>query len=165
MVMDLAFSPDYSHDQTIFAGNFAGGIFVSTDGGDTWQASNAGLPALTVMSIAISPDFRSDQTIFLGVDDNGVFVSSDGGNSWNSSNNGFPYSNYRFVKLSPSFPEDRTLYAAYSYVYQSNDGGATWSQLGTLIWNRYVTSLEVSSDNQILYATTDGEGIFCMKIR
>mgnify|MGYP001091550795 CR=1 FL=1 len=88
----------------------------------------------------------------------------DGGHSWTASNNGLPYPIYRYVAFSPDFPDDRTLFTAFSDVYRSRDGGATWSPLGTLIWGRYVTSLEISADGQFLYAATDGEGLFCMQL-
>ena len=164
-IYSLSISPDFSHDRTAFASSFGGGVFRSTDAGDTWHETNAGLPGLAVISIVISPDFRNDSTVFLGQDDNGVFKSTDAGTSWTSSNGDLPYPYYNYVKLSPDFPTDDTLFTAYSDVYQSRDGGATWSVLGALSWPIGVASLDVSADGQYLFAATNGESIFCMKLK
>jgi photosystem II stability/assembly factor-like uncharacterized protein len=82
----LAFSPDYSIDQTIFIGT-DNGLFRSTDGGATWERSDAGLSVendlpLGIVSLSISPDFASDHSVFAATTLDGLFISRDGGEHW-----------------------------------------------------------------------------------
>jgi hypothetical protein len=59
----LALSPGYAADQTLFAGT-EGGVFKSTDGGDSWLAMNAGLGNLYIFYLALTPTFP--RTLFAG---------------------------------------------------------------------------------------------------
>jgi hypothetical protein len=34
-----------------------------------------------------------------------------------------------------------------------------------MLWNRYVTYLEIPPGGKYLYAATDGEGIFCLQVK
>ena len=84
LLWNVAISPDYPIDQTIFvAGN--NGVYKSTDGGTSWIVVNNGLPSGSQMALAISPNFLNDQTIFVcgsyGLN-NGIYKSIDGGDSW-----------------------------------------------------------------------------------
>ena len=92
----LAVSPDFEQTQTLLAsfvqrysgggGESAGGLYRSTDGGETWWPATRGLTSLRIQGITFSPDFIKDQTIFLTAtdtrDDEEVFRSTDGGQSW-----------------------------------------------------------------------------------
>jgi len=81
-VGDIAFSPSYAVDRTVFvAGTFLSqAIYRSDDGGDTWStvSSMAGANVL-----AFSPSYLSDQVLFAGTGGSaGVLKSNDGGYSW-----------------------------------------------------------------------------------
>ena len=68
----------------IFAGTSGGGVFRSTDNGDSWTEVNTGLTNHSIRSLAIN----SSGDIFAGTDDGGVFRSTDNGDSWTEINNG-----------------------------------------------------------------------------
>src|SRR3990172_2950332 len=58
----LAVSPNYSSDNTIYAGALNGRIYKTTDGGANWTAADAGIvtsdyPAL---ALAVSPNYSID---------------------------------------------------------------------------------------------------------
>ena len=54
-----------------------GGVFFSTDYGDTWTARNTGLTDLDIQAIAINP--QNPGTLLAGTFDGNVFYSNDGG--------------------------------------------------------------------------------------
>jgi photosystem II stability/assembly factor-like uncharacterized protein len=79
LLMD-SLSPDH-----ILLGTRSGGILKSTDGCETWAASNEGLGSLFINSLAADPG--DPEVIYAGTDD-GAYVSFDGGAHWNVINDG-----------------------------------------------------------------------------
>jgi hypothetical protein len=62
-VTALAPSPRYAEDHTIFAATNAG-VFVSRDGGDSYQPWSEGLSPPAMVALAISPSYRDDRLIY-----------------------------------------------------------------------------------------------------
>jgi photosystem II stability/assembly factor-like uncharacterized protein len=160
----LAVSPDYAQDSTLMVGSTAsshGGLFLSTDGGNTWTQSN--IRKTGVISIAISPAFASDHTAFAAGYTNGLYKSTDGGQTWTlltipGISGGLPK-----VVLSPSFAADGTVFAVGfgGGIYKSTNGGATWSPVPGTAAIRAL-DLEVSpdyADDQTFFAGTLGQGL------
>ncbi len=75
-------------DGAIFAGTFNGGVFRSTNHGDSWAEVNSGLSSnfgrLSGSALAIN----SAGHIFAGVPGGGVFRSTNNGDSWTEVNTG-----------------------------------------------------------------------------
>ena len=67
----------------VFVGTYGGGIFLTTDNGDSWMAKDLGLPKTCINCLSIS-----DFNIFVGTDNSGIFLSTDNGDSWKAINNG-----------------------------------------------------------------------------
>jgi hypothetical protein len=108
-VSALAIDPDTP--RTLYAGG-SGGVFKSTDGGDTWGAANAGLPTTdAVWALAIDPS--TPQTLYAGtLFGDGVFKSTDGGGTWNALNTGLTNTRYTRVQALAIDPtEPRRVYA------------------------------------------------------
>jgi hypothetical protein len=108
----------------IFAGTDEGTIFVSRNGGATWQESDRGLRTtglLTVAAIAVAPN-QSDTIYVAG--DTGLYFSHDGGADWSRSQG---LSDMRSVVVDPRYPN--TVYAAGKDISVSTDGGVDWSRL------------------------------------
>jgi photosystem II stability/assembly factor-like uncharacterized protein len=66
-----------------------GGVFMTTNNGDNWDAKNNGLESswgLDVESLAISGN-----NIFAGTFFDGIFLSTDKGENWVQKSNGFPF--------------------------------------------------------------------------
>ena len=80
-VWDMAISPAFADDGTVFAG-ISGGVLKSTDRGDSWDRANKGLTSRFVPALVVSPAYASDGTLFAGTTGDGVFKSVDGGGSW-----------------------------------------------------------------------------------
>ena len=108
---DLAISPGFAEDQTLFAGGTRAvasgggpygttglGVFRSTDGGDTWQPSSSGLLDLRVDKLVLSPDYSRDGTLLVythpgsapGATNQSVYRSTDRGEHWTLVSSGSP---------------------------------------------------------------------------
>lgn len=84
----LTIAPD--NDNILWVGTPAGGLWKSTDGGQSWTTTTDNLPSLGISAILIDP--TNTDIMYLGTGDVdgsdtygvGVLKSTDGGNTWNS---------------------------------------------------------------------------------
>ena len=161
--MAVASSPDFEHDQTVYAG-VQGGILRSTDGGHTWRSAVFPAPAPTVVAIAISPGFSVDNTLYVGTAEDGVLVSSDGGSSWTAWNFGLLDMNILCLTISPGFTQDETLFAGTTTgLFVSTNGGRAWREVDLPADFPAVLSLAISPDftsSGRVFVGTEEHGIF-----
>ncbi len=85
------------------------GIFLSTDGCQSWHQSNTGLGSLFVNTLAIDPN--NPDTIYTGTD-GGAYISFDSGQTWNQINDGLLGAT---VVYSIVVDKDSNVYAATPY--------------------------------------------------
>ena len=122
------------------------GVFVSTDGGSSWQATNAGLPHANPYDITAHPTDDQVAWVSLGegpqVDGNflagGIWKTVDGGANWNAVNDGlnivsnataFNTGSFHQIVVAPSQPDvlfTSNVAPGQAAVYRSDDGGDTW---------------------------------------
>lgn len=127
-IVNLALSPAYPSDSTLYAANMGYGVFRSTNQGDQWTAINNGLSSLRTWHLALSPGFANDRTLFVATDGGGVFKSTNGGDSWQAVNNGLTSLSTRDVAVSPNYPVDQTVFViASNGIFRSVNGGASWT--------------------------------------
>ncbi len=146
-VLDLAIDPRDTN--TLFAASEGGvtgpggsvvtptdgGVFKSTDGGETWAASSTGLPAHTlVTSLAIDP---SQPALLYAGTAAGVYKSTDAGASWQAATSGMGAIGVVGLAVDPSPPS--RVYAQAGLlsfpanhvpprsIYVSTDAGASWT--------------------------------------
>ena len=165
----VAFHP--TDPKTIWVGVAQGGIWKTTNGGESWLCLNNNLPILRISHIAVDPinpdiiyvclgDFaylgyslltadKVRQTHF-GI---GIYKTIDGGNSWTSTglsldNKKLDYSLLKKVIINPK-NTNQLIAAGIEGIWVSNDAGATWDKkLETMI-----SDLEIDPfDSNILYA-------------
>ncbi len=144
-VRALAFDPRDA--RRVFAGTASGGLWVSNDGGDSWEANFDFLPNLSISTIVVDPA-RPD-TMYLGTGEAsaglvglGAFKSTDGGRTWSflAATNVDANPDWRFVNRLAIHPaQTGTLLAAMTNnnrsigaIYRSTDAGATWTRAATL---------------------------------
>lgn len=171
----------YAPPNTIYVGCDVGGIYRSTDGGETFEIINNDLQNYVVLTIAIHPEVPT--TVFLGTA-GGLYKSTDGGDHWDWKHDGFPaIDQWGFsapittLVIDPINPD--IIYAGigdsnqHSYgqgiIYRSEDGGEHWSIVNigpanlhpdTLVYSILVhpqefNTLFVSTDYGV-YKSTDG---------
>lgn len=131
----------------IYAGTYGGGIFRSTDNGNSWSEANGGLNSLFVTSISISGSkiYAVAGSIFLSVDE---------GTSWNQINNGLPQ-----LPLNVVTTYSNRVFVGLTYgVYVSDDSGNTWNNFSNGLTSLDAQALVVM-DSQLLVGTRSG-GIF-----
>lgn len=131
-VVDLAFSPAYATDQTMFAIVRCGGLYKSIDRGVTWMpVSLTGC----LSAVAVSPDYANDRMVAaVDADDGRLYISADRGATWSPRSIvlGGVTGDHTLL-FSPTFATDRIMFAASrtdAGAYRSADGGATWSPVG-----------------------------------
>jgi Secretion system C-terminal sorting domain len=139
---------------TIFAGTFGHGVFLSVDSGASWTAANSGLNNNTVYSLAANGKY-----VFAGTDGNGVFLSADKGANWTAANSGLP-ANAVVTALVV------TIYGVFAGVLKGgvflfNSMDSSWIAVNTGLTNDYVQTFYVCNRNegQIIYAGTGYIGL------
>ena len=94
----------------LLLGSRGSGIFVSTDGCKSWQATNLGLGNLFVNTIVSDP--KNPDRIYAGTD-GGVYISSNGGKDWGVVNQGLLGATVIYSIVVD--PKDSSVYAATPY--------------------------------------------------
>ncbi len=114
-----------------------GGMYKSTDGGDSWTRLTAGLPTANLgkIGVAVSPAQRERVWATVEADDKGgVYRSDDGGKTWQLLNDGFNMTArqyyYGHIYADPLDPNSVYTFCA-KYFYKSVDGGKTYTEVQT----------------------------------
>ena len=115
------------------SGGKGSGLYKSTDGGDTWEKIQNGLPKeLGKMSVAVSP--ANSNKIYLVVESDsekeqgGLFVSENAGKSWNriSKDHRLVQRAWYYIEATADPIDENTVYVLSSPAIKSTDGGKTW---------------------------------------
>ncbi len=129
-VQDLAVVPGANSRPTtpLFAAT-RGGLYRSTDGGSTWQETDAGLGAVMVRTIAVSP-FNADEA-YAATQVKGIQHTVDGGRNWQSLQ--VPIGRYQ-ASIAPDPFNDGKIFIGYGDIEPvplariSTDHGATYAE-------------------------------------
>ena len=117
----------------VSSGGKGSGLYKSTDGGDTWEKIQNGLPKeLGKMSVAVSQ--ANSNKIYLVVESDsekeqgGLFVSNDAGKSWNriSKDHRLVQRAWYYIEATADPVDENTVYVLSSPAIKSTDGGKTW---------------------------------------
>jgi photosystem II stability/assembly factor-like uncharacterized protein len=153
-----ALAADPTTPGTIWAGGTGGGVYKSTDAGQSWTPFHNGIPNIAVRALAIDP--TNPTTIYAGTSGSGVYKTTNGGMSWDPANLGLA-SNIRSLAIDPVFPS--IVYAGSDGVgmYKTVLGGALWAQINVGFTGNTVTALAIDPSNtNRVYAATIGAGVF-----
>ncbi|PSJ15808.1 WD40/YVTN/BNR-like repeat-containing protein, partial [Nitrosomonas supralitoralis] len=136
-INNIAVSPNYLIDRTVFCTSLTHSVYKSTDRGDNWTLFNSGAKITGQTSLLneltdlqISRTYATDKTVFLPVFD-GLFMSRNGGATWlqRQTRKGI----LTGLALSSSFNNDHKMIAT-TYVGKgiaiSSNSGTTWSTSG-----------------------------------
>jgi hypothetical protein len=122
-------------------------MYKSLDNGNTWNASNKGLPNdILVFSIAVNP--QRPERIYLGTSE-GVYRSVDGGNKWSKTDDGLPGKfrvlDIKIVHLSGD--KDLVYAAGVNGLYIAlDDNNIEWASRSYGLENTYVSSILIQSN-------------------
>ena len=150
---DIAFSPNYSSDDTLFATILWTKFINSTNNGESWKLIQLSKEVRGI-TIVPSPDFASDKTIYLGNQQGIIYKSTDGGKSFSVVGSVDPRKSNDppSLVISPDFSSDRTLYSSgLEGVYKTVNGGKTWQSItkGSDLMARNRIQLAISPNYQV----------------
>jgi photosystem II stability/assembly factor-like uncharacterized protein len=140
---------------TLYSGTAHGGLYKSTNCGESWTEIMLGSFTPSVREILFDPTNAS--TIYLGMSA-GLYKSADGGATWTLFKTGLTNTNLNTLALDPLAPSN--LYAGTfgGGLFKSTDGGITWAAANNGITGSnagYVTAIAVDPSNSaIVYAGT-----------
>ncbi|MFZ1756707.1 MAG: hypothetical protein WAU10_23345, partial [Caldilineaceae bacterium] len=164
----------------VYLGAAQGGVWKTTNGGDSWTPLTDNQASLSMGALALDP--QNPDTIYAGTGeptpglDNyygaGILKSTDGGASWSRIGvNVFNGLGLARILVHPT--NSNLIYAASSKagqdgpvtpnrgIFRSTDGGLTWEGLLTCNSCFGASDLEMDAGNpNILYAAFEGHGIF-----
>jgi len=176
-----------SNPNIVYAGAAQGGVWKTTDGGDTWAPLTDGQASLSIGSMAFDPN--NPEVIYVGTGEphssdsfsgQGVLKSSNGGASWtNLGNSDFAGMAISDIAVDPN--DGNTLYVAVSNrflntydpttdkkpgIYKSTNGGTSWQLVLSACQNNDTVCAAASalvinpSNANTLYAGLEQVGLF-----
>jgi photosystem II stability/assembly factor-like uncharacterized protein len=168
-VVDIAIDPRNTSDDVIFIATNDGGIWKSTDGGDTWAPKTDFLDSLSMGAVTL--DAANKSIVYAGTGNKfnngfvkgiGVYVSTDDGDTWTLTPGSSALTGLDIIRMVS--PAGGTLVVATSGgLYRTTDGGTTFTEIvptgaGA---GRYITDLHLDTSNSsTIYAAVYGQGIF-----
>ena len=140
-----ALAIDPANPSTVFAGNANYGVFITTDGGASWEDAGFPSPQARVRSLAIDP-----------TEHGAVYVGTDIGVTKLNGSGGFFEPNVGSVRCITVEPESpSTVYAGSSLrgIYKTTNSGGTWNQINAGLTELNVGTIAVDpTDPTIVYA-------------
>jgi photosystem II stability/assembly factor-like uncharacterized protein len=114
-----------------------GGLYKSSDGGETWNKLLTGLPTENLGKIGVTVSPVNPQRVWATVEADekgGVYRSDDGGRTWQLLNDGFNMTSrqYYYGHIFADPLDANTVYTfCAKYFYKSTDGGKTYTEVQT----------------------------------
>lgn len=133
----LIVDPSDETNNTWYAGSASGGIWKTTDGGNTWRSLTDALPNLAASTLAMSKS--NTDVIYAGTGEgfggfgmvagSGVFKSTDRGETWEQLQSTVNNDDFEFVNRIIIDPEDENivLVATNEGIFKSTNGGDAWT--------------------------------------
>lgn len=170
-ISGIAFHP--SNTNIIFVGTPGGGLWRSTNNGDTWSPMTDNILAhLGISGIVIHPTIPNIMYISTGdaygadTYSLGVLKSTDGGVTWNTTGLNWSVTNFRLIRKLIIDPDDSNVLIAATNdgIYRTTNQGTTWTQEATGDYYDVVphptastNTFYASTSNQILKSTNNGD--------
>lgn len=157
----IAFHPE--NEKIMWAGSPSGGIWKTTDAGESWHTTTDHLPSIGVSDIAVHPENPDILYIATGDGDAydtytaGIMISEDGGKTWKTT--GLSYDvvsriTIRRLFINPQEP-DILLAATSSGIFRSDDAAKTWHKTAS---GHFIDIEAKPGSPEIIYASTYGYG-------
>lgn len=158
---------DSSLPGTLYASAYPGGIFKSTDGGETWHEANFGMTSFTVDDplrqgyYALDLSRSNSDVLYLGLYGKGMYKSMDAAGTWrpmNGDEGTMVGQAITSLAVDPN-DENQVFVSTETGVLRTKDGGRSWEPS-----NNGLPTLDVKTllymPSGALYAGTRGYGLF-----
>jgi photosystem II stability/assembly factor-like uncharacterized protein len=155
----------YRKPWTLESGGPGGGIFKSTDGGDTWTelTKNTGMPKGMVgkVGIAVSPANPDRVWAIVEAEDGGVFRSDNGGNTWTRVNEErrLRQRAWYYTRIYADPKNADTVYVLNTGFYRSNDGGRTYTGIGVPHGDNHDLWIAPDDPNRMIESNDGGANV------
>jgi hypothetical protein len=159
----IAFHP--SDLNTFWVGTPAGGLWKTSNGGNSWTVLTDDNAVLGVSAIVIPTDYAISNTIYIGTGDRdafdnvsvGVLKSSDGGSTWSSTGLTFSPGNWEEVNAMLILPgNNNTIYTATTDgLYKTVNAGVSWTKLNS--YEFIDIEFKPGNSTYIYASTTEGK--------
>ena len=129
----------WNHGRTpwfIHSGGTDGGIFKTTDGGDSWKKLEGGLPEM-VGKIGVDVSASNPQRVYAIIESEpekgGLWRSDDGGQSWQLINGhrALHTRAWYYIHIAADPTDENTVWVLSTGLYKSIDGGKEWELIKT----------------------------------
>jgi photosystem II stability/assembly factor-like uncharacterized protein len=119
---------------TMLSGGPEGGVYKSTDGGDTWQKLSGGLPTGLVGKVGVTVSPANPDRVWAMVEaepEGGLYRSDDAGASWTrvNSENRLRQRAWYYTRVEADPQDEHTVYALNTSLYRSVDGGKSFTPI------------------------------------
>jgi len=146
---------------SMISGSEAGGLFKSTDSGDSWTELGGGFPEGLVgrIGVAVSPVDSDRVWAMVEADDDrtGLYRSDDAGASWQliSRQGGIASRPWYYMHVVADPTDRNTVYALNSGFYRSIDGGSTFESISMPHSDHHDMWIDPSNPD-VLFVGNDG---------
>lgn len=165
-IADIAVSPAFSRDRTVYVATREAGALVSTDGGGSFAPLESRITGTRLVSVMLSPVFETDSTVWLSTWSDGVFTSDDAGATWQPHSEGLTKNEQADLLDNPHFgalrtsggtsEDDRTVFlAGFDGLFRAS-GSGDWESVETQVSSNIVSvavSPDYANDQTIAVAT------------
>lgn len=136
-------------ENILFAATSEGGVFLTTNNGESWISLKQGLPAeVNCRCLAVC-----GTSLLVGTREHGVFLSANNGGWWTASNAGLPDG----AAIRCFEARGPALFAGTSAgVFMSSDTGASWAAVNSGLPEGTGVHCLASNGEEMLAATDDG---------
>ena len=154
----------------IYVGTDDGRVWMTPDGGVTWNELTGNLPPRKFISRIVASAF-DEGTVYMTQngkrdDDFAAYVwkSTDYGRTWEDISANIPLGPVNVIREDPQNP--RVLYVGTDIgVYVSVSGGEYWETLSNGLPSTFVSDMQIHPREQIAVISTHGRGMFAMDVR
>ncbi len=165
-ITTIAVAP--SDTGVIYVGTDDSNVWVTLNGGGTWNSISASLPDRWVTRVAVDPyDAMTAYVAFSGLKWDSplphVFRTTDAGGSWNDISSNLPEAPINVIVVDSLHPN--ILYIGTDVgAFYTTDVGTTWAPLGADLPNCYITDMVLHNPTRTLVAGTYGRSAFKLDV-